>query len=210
LLIGAGVTDVGSRGFFCKPGFIMFGTVKGIAGRDAYLGQLECDLGGGVSLGDGAMSANLYKLFMLSNGRLSRLFSHSSTVSVAVALNDELGGHVLPNGRYEKSLTAQEKDKLKQAETTARAIMDAAGARNVFRARDGAGPPGGVLWVGEHLDTDLQTRIDDLYVCDQSVMPDVRIPPLITLLCLARRLAGHLSETLRPASPTRPRTESAA
>ncbi len=204
LLIGAGISDVGSRGFFCKPGFIMFGTVKGLAGRDAYLGQLECDLGEGVSMGDGTMSASLYQLFMLSNGRLGRLFSHSSTVSVAVALNDELGGRVLSDGRYEKSLTLREKEKLAQAEATARTILDAAGARNVFRARNGAGPPGGVLWVGEHLDTNLQTRIADLYVCDQSVMPDVRITPLITLLCLARRLAGHLTQELRPASTARP------
>lgn len=200
LLIGAGVTDVGSRGFFCKPGFIMFGTVKGLAGREAYLGQLECDLGDGVSLGDGAMSASLYRLFMLSNGRLGRLFSHASTVSVAVALNDGQGGRVLPDGRYEKSLTAREVQKLAQAETTARSILDAAGACNVFRARNGAGPPGGVLWVGEHLDNNLQTRVADLYVCDQSVMPDVRVTPLITLLCLARRLSGHLTGALRPAS----------
>lgn len=203
LLIGAGINDVGSRGFFCKPGFIMFGTVKGLAGQEGYLGQLECDLGDGVSMGDGTMSEALYRLFMLSNGRLGRWFSHPSTVSVAVALNDEQGGSILPDGRYEKSLTARDIEKLAKAETTARAILDAAGARNVFRARNGAGPPGGVLWVGEHLDTDLQTRVADLYVCDQSVMPDVRITPLITLLCLARRLAGHLTETLRPASPAR-------
>ena len=209
LLLGAGITDVGSRGFFCKPGFIMFGTVKGIAGRDAYLGQLECDLGDGISLGDGAMSASLYRLFMLSNGRLDRLFSHSSTVSVAVALNDGQGGRVLPDGRYEKSLTVREVQKLAQAETIARSILDAAGARSVFRARNGAGPPGGVLWVGEHLDTNLQTRVGDLYVCDQSVMPDVRVTPLITLLCLARRLSVHLTDALRPALSSGPTTATA-
>ncbi len=203
LLIGAGIHDVGSRGFFCKPAFMVFGTVKGLAGRDAYVGLLECDLGNGITLGDGAMVESLFKLFMLSNGRISRLFSHASTVAVAVALNDELGGQVLPDGRYHKTLTAQDTEKLKQAEASARSILDAAGASNIFRSGNVAGTPGGVLWVGEHLDENLQTRIADLYVCDQSVMPDVRVTPLITLLCLARRLAGHLSDSLRPINTER-------
>jgi hypothetical protein len=200
LLIGAGITDVGSRGFFCKPGFLMFGKVDGLAGREGWLGQLECDLGNGISIGDGAMSLPLYRLMMLSNGRFGRLFSHASTVSVAVALNDSLGGRVLPDGRFEKSLTADEIERLQAAEKTASDILRAAGARAIFRARNGAGPPGGVLWVGEHLDTDLQTRIPDLYVCDQSVVPDVRITPLVALLCLAKRLGVHLAERLGHAS----------
>jgi hypothetical protein len=60
-----------------------------------------------------------------------------------------------------------------------------------------AGTPGGVLWIGEHLDHDLQTRIPDLYVCDQSLVPDVTITPLVLLVCLARRLANHLALSLR-------------
>jgi hypothetical protein len=199
LLIGAGIDNVGSRGFFCKPSFLLFGTVKGLVGREAYLGQLECDLGDGVSLGDGSMSTALHRLFMLSNGKLGRLFQHPSTVCVAGALNDELGGRVLPDGSYEKILTADEQRKLDGVEVVARKILIAAGAENIFRARDGAGTPGGVLWVGEHLDHNLQTRVADLYVCDQSVMPDVRVAPLVTLLCLAKRLATHLTHTLRSA-----------
>ncbi len=201
LLIDAGVRDVGSRGFFCKPAFMMFGTVKGLAGRDAYVGLLECDLGNGVTLGDGAMVSSLFKLFMLSNGKLGHIFSHASTVAVAVALNDELGGEVRPDGSYHKILSPQDTEKLKQAESSAATILDAAGATNVFRSGNVAGTPGGVLWVGEHLDENLQTSIADLHVCDQSVMPDVRVTPLITLLCLAKRLATHLTETLRPIAP---------
>jgi len=200
LLMEAGIEDVGSRGFFCKPAFMMFGDVKGLAGRDAYVGLLECDLGNGVTLGDGAMVEPLFKLFMLSNGRLGRMSAHATTVSVAVALNDGLGGKVLPGGRYEKTLSTDDTAKLAEAERHAAKILEAAGATRVFRSKNVAGTPGGVLWVGEHLDEHLQTRIADLHVCDQSVMPDVKVTPLITLLCLARRLASHLTETLRPAS----------
>lgn len=202
LLIGAGVKNVGSRGFFCKPAFMMFGTVKDVVGRDAYVGLLECDLGNGITIGDGAMVEPLFKLFMLSNGKPSRMFAHRTTVAVAVALNDTLGGQVLPDGRYRKELGADDAAKLKEAEQHAAKILEAAGATDVFRSKNVAGTPGGVLWVGEHLDEHLQTTgIADLHVCDQSVIPDVRITPLITLLCLAKRLATHLGDTLGPASP---------
>ncbi|KQV49724.1 hypothetical protein ASC93_12775 [Massilia sp. Root335] len=204
LLIDAGIDNVGSRGFFCKPAFMMFGSVPGLAGRDAFLGMTECDLGNGVTLGDGAMTASLFKLFMLSNLKLTRLFSHAGTVSVAVALNDAPGGRIDADGSYHKRLAPAELDKLKAAEGIARKILEHAGARRIFRSRYVAGTPGGVLWVGEHLDHDLQTRIPDLYVCDQSLMPDVRITPLVMLVCLARRLANHLALSLQAQPATAP------
>lgn len=202
LLIDAGVDDVGSRGFFCKPAFMVFGSLPGLAGRDAFLGMTEYDLGNGVTLGDGAMTASLFKLFMLSNLKPLRMFAHASTVSVAVALNDAQGGTIDAAGRYRKHIAPEELDKLKAAEGIARRILENAGARGIFRSKYVAGTPGGVLWVGEHLDRDLQTRIPDLYVCDQSLVPDVKITPLVLLVCLARRLANHLALSLRePAAP---------
>jgi len=196
LLKDSGIDDVGNRGFFCKPAFMVFGDVPGLAGRDAFLGMTECDLGNGITLGDGAMTSSLFKLFMLSNLKLTRLFSHASTVSVAVALNDAPGGQIDANGNYSKRLSPDELNKLKAAEGIARMILENAGARGIFRSKYVAGTPGGVLRVGEHLDHDLQTRIPNLYVCDQSLVPDVKITPLILLVCLAKRLANHLALSL--------------
>jgi hypothetical protein len=198
LLIGAGIGNVGSRGFFCKPAFMVFGSIAGLKGRDGFLGMTECDLGNGVTLGDGAMASSLFKLFMLSNGKLGRLFSHATTVSVAVALNDELGGEVRRDGSYHKRLAAEEVGKLKAAEGLASRILAHAGATKLFRSKSVAGTPGGVLWVGEHLDDDLQTAVDGLYVCDQSVMPDVTVTPTVLLIALATRLAAHLARSLQP------------
>jgi hypothetical protein len=76
-------------------------------------------------------------------------------------------------------------------------ILENAGAKGIFRSKYVAGTPGGVLRVGEHLDHDLQTRIPNLYVCDQSLVPDVKITPLILLVCLAKRLANHLALSLQ-------------
>ena len=44
-----------------------------------------------------------------------------------------------------------------------------------------------------HVDADLKTRFDNLYVCDCSVIPEEwGLPPTMTLLGLGKRLAGHL------------------
>ncbi len=204
LLIDAGIDDVGSRGFFCKPAFMVFGSLPGLAGRDAFLGMTECDLGNGITLGDGAMTASLFKLFMLSNLKPLRMFSHASTVSVAVALNDTLGGTIDGAGRYSKRILPAELDKLKATEGIARKILENAGAGRIFRSKYVAGTPGGVLWIGEHLDRDLQTRIPNLYVCDQSLVPDVKITPLVLLVCLAKRLANHLALSLREPAESAP------
>lgn len=204
LLIASGIPNVGSRGFFCKPAFMVFGSVSGLAGRDAFVGMLEHDLGNGVSIGDGAMPSALFKLFMLSNGRLGRLFAHGTTAAVAVALSDELGGRITADGRYEKRLSTPQRAKLEEAAAIAARILEQAGAKHLFRSKLVAGTPGGVLWIGEHLDENLETGIRDLYVCDQSVIPDETITPLITLMCLSKRLARHLIASLDGASPAQP------
>ena len=40
----------------------------------------------------------------------------------------------------------------------------------------------------------LQTRGRQLYVCDASIIPETwGLPPSLTIMCLAKRLAGHLA-----------------
>ncbi len=47
---------------------------------------------------------------------------------------------------------------------------------------------------GEIVDTDLRTEVDNLFVCDASVLPLAPgLPPILTILALARRLGKRLS-----------------
>jgi hypothetical protein len=197
LLIDCGIENVGDRGFFCKPAFMVFGTIPGLKGKDAFPGHLDFDLGNGVSIGDGAMTSLLFRLFMLSNRKWTRLFSHSQTVSVAILMNDGLSGEITKEGRYHKQLTAEEWGKLKSAEEIAVRILKSAGAKNIFRSKLVAGIPGGVLRINEHLDENLQTKISNLYVCDHSVMPNEKVTPVIPLVCLGKRLGRHLASSLQ-------------
>jgi hypothetical protein len=199
LLIDCGISNVGDRGFFCKPTYMVSGTVRGLQGRDAFLGGLDVDLGNGVHVGDGTMNAVLFKAVMLANFKWQYLFSHANTLSVGVLIDDSMGGAIGKDGRYCKQLTAEELEKLRAAEQIAVRILQHAGARNLFKTHLVAGIPGGALRVNDHVDQDLQTRIRDLYVCDHSLISDVAITPTVTLICLGRYLAKRLLASLEPA-----------
>jgi choline dehydrogenase-like flavoprotein len=57
---------------------------------------------------------------------------------------------------------------------------------------------GGTVKIGEIIDANLQTEIDSLYVCDCSVIPEAwGLPPTYTLLALGKRLAKHITGTVR-------------
>lgn len=204
-LIDCGIRNVGDRGFFCKPTFMLSGTVRGLRGRDAFLGSLDFDLGNGVHVGDATMNEALFKAVMLTNFELMHLFSHASVLSVGVLIDDSMGGTITEDGRYHKELTAEELMKLGRAEQIAIRILEHAGARNLFKTGLVAGIPGGALRVNHHVDRDLQTRIKDLHVCDHSLISDVTITPTVTLICLGRYLAKRLLASLEPA-----RTQSSA
>jgi hypothetical protein len=196
LLMDCGVKDVGDRGFFCKPGFMVFGTVPRLKGKEAFLGCLDIDLGNGISIGDGTMNSSLFKLVMLSNFRWKHLFSHSRCIAVGILMNDTMGGRITQDGRYHKQLTAEELAKLQAAEQIATRILRNAGADNIFATRLVGGIPGGVLRIRDHLDENMQTKIDNLHVCDHSLVSDVKITPTVTLICMGRYLAKRLLEIL--------------
>jgi hypothetical protein len=170
--------------------------------KDAFAGHVDFDLGNGISIGDGAVTSLLFKLFMLSNRKWTRLFSYSTTVSVAILMNDEFSGKLSKDGQYHKELTPEELERMNSAGEIAIKILENAGAKNIFRSNLVAGIPGGVLRIKEHLDEDLQTKISNLYVCDHSVMADEKVTPVITLVCLGKRLGKHLASVLEGPRPT--------
>ena len=53
--------------------------------------------------------------------------------------------------------------------------------------------PSGTVRIGDMLDSNLQTEIKGLYVCDASVFPEaLDRPTVLTIIALAKRLARHL------------------
>jgi len=193
LLFDCGIKDIGDRGFFCKPAYMVCGVVPGMQAKETFVGNQDIELPSGVSVGDGAMNSFLFRLVMLANLKWKHLFSFSRVVSLGILIYDSMGGYVRRDGGYHKRLTAEEMRKLEAAEEIAVSILKNAGAQDIFRTKLMAGIPGGVLRIHDHVDENLQTEIRNLYVCDHSLMTDVKITPTFTLICLAKRLAKHLA-----------------
>ena len=110
-----------------------------------------------------------------------------------VKIRDDFSGKIINNGLVSKKISKEDKQKLVLGETIARNILINAGAKKTYSSRIMAAHPGATVKIGEHLDKNLKTRFDNLYVCDCSVFPEpMGIPPTLTILGLGVRLAGHL------------------
>lgn len=123
------------------------------------------------------------------------------TLGVMIKLKDELSGDVRPGRRLSKPLTATDRRKLAHAEAVARAILRRAGAdEHTFFSTPVRGThPSATVRIGDMLDTNLQTRVQGLYVCDASVFPEALArPTVLTIIALGKRLAAHLQTVATP------------
>jgi choline dehydrogenase-like flavoprotein len=61
-------------------------------------------------------------------------------------------------------------------------------------SKPGGAHPGGTAAIGQVVDKDLQTRIENLFVCDASVLPtSPGMPPILTIVALSKRLGKRLA-----------------
>ena len=73
-------------------------------------------------------------------------------------------------------------------------VKAGADSKSIVAGKVGGGHPGGTAAIGELVDKDLQTEVNNLFVCDASVLPTAPgLPPILTIVALAKRLAKSLS-----------------
>ncbi len=182
--------------FFYDPLFVVKGVVKDNLGGD------EIPMAAGVHMEDEgylmtdmAMPRALNSLSALQSLKLNNLFTHPSTLQIMIKIKDELGGSLTDKGGVRKGLTHADKRKFAWGLSKARAVLKNAGAKDIHKGWYMAAHPGGTAKIDDVVDRNLMTEIDNLYVCDCSVVPEAwGLPPTFTLLCLAKRLARHLGE----------------
>jgi choline dehydrogenase-like flavoprotein len=121
--------------------------------------------------------------------------SNDKTLGIMTKIRDECTGQVYPDGSVSKRVTEKDRQKLNKGAEISREILKKAGAKSVAVSKAmGGAHPGGTAAVGTVVDKDLQTEIDNLFVCDASVLPtSAGLPPILTIVALAKHLAKQIA-----------------
>ena len=70
---------------------------------------------------------------------------------------------------------------------------------DIFVNKPLGGHPGGSVRLGDHLDTNCQTKITNCYCVDNSIIPEPwGQPPVVTIVAMAKRVAKHLMADKKP------------
>ena len=195
ILRSSGIKRAGYN-FFFDPLIAVFGQVDDIEGG------CEVPMSTGVHIKDEGymmtdmtLPASLYCGFASEVGRLDRLGIHKKTLTIMIKAKDSLGGSLTEGGGLRKKLMESDYQALRRGYERARKILSNAGAKHIFKSWYVAAHPGGTIKINDLVDANLQTEYENLYVCDCSVIPEsFGLPPTLTLIGLAKRLAKHLKD----------------
>ncbi|WP_084312861.1 GMC family oxidoreductase N-terminal domain-containing protein [Desulfobulbus elongatus] len=198
ILRNSGLAEAGQS--LCNdPYLIAFGYVgkdRRLSGRGESNRQAGVLLDGGVTLADATVPGMVYMQMLKEQGIRGRMFAGRQALSLLVEIADDSDGSLDAEGGICKHLTARDLEKLEYGKRVARDILQHAGARDIWFSRIAAVHPAGTCRIGEIVDADLKTRFDNVYVADASVLPEsLAVPPVLTILALGGRLAGHLLRT---------------
>jgi len=119
----------------------------------------------------------------------------NNTLGVMIKLKDSISGGVFADGKISKPFVGNDRERQCEAEQVCYSILKESGAdpSNMFMTPLRGTHPSGTVRIGEVLDTNLQTEIAGLYVCDASTFPEALArPTVVTIIGLAKRLAKHL------------------
>ena len=109
---------------------------------------------------------------------------------------DDPFGRVYADGTFSKPVTENDWATLREGSSISKEILVKAGAdsNSIVVSKVQGGHPGGTAAIGKVVDKDLQTKMDNLFVCDASVFPTSSgLPPILTIVALAKRLAKTLA-----------------
>jgi len=198
ILHRSGINGAGTH-FFTDPMSVLVGEMKkgpGTFREITYTFADESRKGEFVFGNVGAVNAFVAQLAAKNIAFLPRGAHMKSLAGMFVKLCDEPTGEIRKNGSFHKAFTPRDEHLMGQGIAAAKAVMVQAGVRpeTISVAKGIGGHPGGTAAIGRVVGTDLQTDIENLYICDNSVMPiSGGIPPVLTLIALAKQFARRLN-----------------
>lgn len=193
ILRKSGISGTGHN-FFFDPLIFVYGKIKGLgSGKAVPMSSGVHFDDDGIVMTDISMGHLIKIIFDLEVLKVRQSFSYNNILPIMIKIRDGLGGEITKRGGVNKKLSREDKMKLDKGAKHARRILKNANATEIYKSSTIAAHPGGTIKIGEHVDTDLKTKFDNLYVCDCSVIPkEWGLPPTWSILALAKRLAKHL------------------
>jgi choline dehydrogenase-like flavoprotein len=202
ILQRSGIPEAG-QGFFCDPLRMVYGLPRekgpGTASAPQMsVGTFEHHAEDGFILSPIVEPKFMFPMSVgLRNPKhLPKLMNYKSLLGIMVKITDDMGGRINLDGSFSKPLTHDDNLKLDKGTRVAERILENAGCNStdVFYSMDRGAHPGGTARIGHVVDENLKTEIDNLYVCDTSVIPQPwGLPPVLTCIGLGKRLARHLA-----------------
>lgn len=126
---------------------------------------------------------------------LPKIFKYRKMIGILVKVKDEPGGWVNSRGEVSKALTDEDMAKINKGIEIATDVLVETGCDpgSIVTGEIRGAHPSGTCPVGQVVDENLKTAIDNLYVCDASVFPEaLDRPTVLTIISFGLRLADHL------------------
>jgi choline dehydrogenase-like flavoprotein len=201
ILQRSGVYDAG-QGFFADPLWFVAGPSQ-IQGsiHDVPMTAGNIDLEDGICMTDLMTPPTMYAGSLAIAGQkgimsLPKVLRYKKTLSIMIKVRDGLDGRVNLDESFSKPIDYDTWWKLNKGAVLAEEILMKAGVKRDDLVQTGviAAHPGGTVRIGELLDKDCQTPIQNCYCMDTTIIPEPwGLPPTVTVVAMAKRLAKHLT-----------------
>jgi len=201
LLQNSGIHEVGDR-IAVDTTFVIYGLTKGKGNANDPPMTMSCiDDAAGLMYSSLAQPHGLFTLTQYYKGwrHLYKAVQFPRMLGVMVKIKENLKGYVAPDGEISMPLTEEDRKRANEGYLVSREILLKAGCdpSSIFWNPPRGTHPCATVRIGEHLDTNLKTRFENLYVCDASTFPAALVrPPTLTIIGLGKRLAKHLVSTV--------------
>jgi choline dehydrogenase-like flavoprotein len=193
--------DEAGRGFLGDPLIMSSGCADDYHGPGMYADITMC-CGTNDYLDDGILISDLLdpwpsyllQLAYKGVGQIPRIIRHRRMLGVMCKVADTVGGRVFPDETFSKAMQDQDRKRLDRGARLNEQILQEAGCdpKSIVHTPVRLGHPGGTARIGQLVDTDLETQVKNLFVCDNSITPEpYGLPPVLMLVAAAKRLVDR-------------------